>query len=202
MIDYAKYLARLIIIQYRNKPKAKQTVELLGSILPFELMFMVRDGFNLETAVGKQLDILGKYIGVDRNYFTEDNVASKLTDDEFRFILKFKCICNNTDMSHASIDNSLYDFFQNTIRASSDGGMQMTYFIPKDLNNVLIASIQKDILPRPMGVGLNYIRTDNLYFGFVTYENQEASVYRTGFRTYNEEDKPGEFLTYYKVTGR
>lgn len=65
------YYVNLIIIQYNNKPKARGTVDaLVSSALAEGVVFDVQDGFNIDTAIGVQLDILGKYIGVDRFYLS------------------------------------------------------------------------------------------------------------------------------------
>lgn len=195
--DYGAYLANLLIIQYHNKPKAIATIKTLSSMFPTNIILSVINGFNLETAVGKQLDILGKYIGVDRWYNNEGKYA-QLTDEEYRFLLKFKAISNNSDMSYLSINNSLYNFFGTRVRISTNGNMQMTYFVPKDATQIIIAAIQKGVLPRPMGVEVNYvIEYSYNFFGFCTYSNQYA-VYKTGFRTYENPDKVGEFYTYDK----
>ena len=71
MKELIKYFVNLLILQYRNKPKAKATIETLaehtfsdsqGNIFPLE----VQGSYSLDTAVGKQLDTIGKYIGYDR----------------------------------------------------------------------------------------------------------------------------------------
>jgi hypothetical protein len=61
------YYTNLLIIQYHNKPKARATIEaMITEGMIYDLAILVRDGFNLETAVGAQLDIIGKYVGVNR----------------------------------------------------------------------------------------------------------------------------------------
>ena len=65
------YYSNLLILQYHNKPKAKATIEASVGLLPDDLILEVINGFDIETAVGKQLDILGIYVGVDRFY---DNI--------------------------------------------------------------------------------------------------------------------------------
>lgn len=192
-----EYYSNLLILQYHNKPKAKATIEAVVNLLPDELIQEVTNGFDLETAVGKQLDILGEYIGTDR-FYTENGEIKKLTDDDYRIILKFKIICNASNFSHKSIDDSLYDFFENTVRMDSTGNMEMTYFVPKNKTPIILAAIQKEVLPRPMGVRCSYIiEYDKKFFGFCTYQSQLA-VYKTGFRDYNNPSKEGEFLTYDK----
>lgn len=199
MFDYAEYLSQLLIIQYRDKPKAKATIESVSQDFPVDLIFAVRDGFSLETAVGKQLDILAKYLGTDRYYIDTSGNLIALDDEETRTLLKLKAIANTSNSSHYDIDTALYNFFGVTVHAESQGGMEMTYFVPANASRVILAAIQKDVLPRPMGVGIRYVVVQTSpFFGFVTYDNQHA-VFKTGFRTYEDPDKVGEMLNYFKV---
>lgn len=63
------YYANLLIVQYNGKSKAVATVKMIANLILANLLILqVRDGFNLKTAVGPQLDIIGKWIGVTRNY--------------------------------------------------------------------------------------------------------------------------------------
>jgi hypothetical protein len=58
----------LLIIQYNDKPKARATIEALTSeVVDNGVAFEVQDAFNIDTAIGNQLDIVGKYAGVDRS---------------------------------------------------------------------------------------------------------------------------------------
>jgi len=61
------YYQKLLIIQYRIKPKAQQTIGLMANQalcdgLPVELARC----FDLDVAIGPQLDILGRIVGVNR----------------------------------------------------------------------------------------------------------------------------------------
>jgi hypothetical protein len=74
IVDYYK---NLLITQYHDKPKAQATISLMiAELLAAGIALDVRDGYNLDTAVGAQLDVLGKYIGVDRFY--QDNDLSDM----------------------------------------------------------------------------------------------------------------------------
>lgn len=191
------YYSNLLIMQYHNKPKAKATIEATVGLLPDDLIMEVINGFDIETAVGKQLDILGEYVGVDR-YYLVDNQAELLNDEDYRILIKLKAISNTSNLSHKSLEEALYNFFGNSVRMDSDGNMEMTYFVPKNKTPIIQAAIQKEVLPRPMGVRCSYIiEYDKRFFGFCTYQNQTA-VYKTGFRTYNNPNKVGEVLTYSK----
>lgn len=193
------YYSNLLILQYHNKPKAKATIEATVGLLPDELIQEVIAGFNIETAVGKQLDILGIYVGVDR-FYDNEGVIESLDDEDYRILIKLKAIANTSDLSHKSLDDALYQFFGNDVRMDSEGNMEMSYFVPKGKTAIIRAAIQKEVLPRPMGVKVAYINEyDKVFFGFRTYEHPEESVYKAGFRTYEDPDKVGEMLTYDKV---
>lgn len=62
------YYVNLLIIQYNNKPNARATIEAYVKQAVADLVTVdVRDGFDLDTAIGNQLDVLGKYVDVRRN---------------------------------------------------------------------------------------------------------------------------------------
>lgn len=191
------YYANLLIMQYHNKRKAQETIKASTKAIPDTLIQDIINGYDIETAVGAQQDLLGEYLGVDR-YYVENGDLVALNDDDYRIILKLKAIANTSDLSHKSLDDSLYSFFGNTVRMDSTGNMEMTYFVPKNKTPVILAAIQKEVLPRPMGVRCSYvIEYDKKFFGFCTYNDLNA-VYKTGFRDYNDLAKVGEMLTYDK----
>lgn len=197
MSVFDDYYANLLIMQYHNKPRAKETIKSSTSSIPDQLILDIINGYNIDIAEGNQLDILGIYVGVDRNYI-DDGVLSQLSDEDYRMIIKLKAISNTSTLSSKDLDDSLYNFFGNTVRMDSAGNMEMTYFVPINKTPVILAAIQKEVLPRPMGVRCSYIiEYDKKFFGFCTYKNQLA-FYKTGFRTYDNPNKVGEVLTYEK----
>jgi hypothetical protein len=237
--DYTK----LLIIQYKTKEKAKDTIELyVKELFADDLPFQIQEAFNIDTAVGIQLDILGKYIGLDRFYSGQDlegkdffsmtnydgDTAQKgmsdysdfdtkigefltyntiisndltLDDDNYRFLLKLKILQNNSDHSHKSIDTLIKDFFEDEIIPSSQNDMTMVYFVPYVLTEIIKVAIQKDLLPRPMAVGINVIRKQqDKMFGMTNYDTLTESDFKTGFSTYSDYDtKVGETLNYNKI---
>jgi len=61
------YYANLLILQYRNKPNAMGTVmAIIRSLMIYDLIRAVENGYDVETSIGAQLDILAKYTGADR----------------------------------------------------------------------------------------------------------------------------------------
>ena len=69
------YYSNLLIKQYYDKPNAKKTIEsIVSAMFPVNeatgnlLLNDVRDCYNLDTAIGVQLDVIGNLVGIDRFY--------------------------------------------------------------------------------------------------------------------------------------
>lgn len=64
-----QYYTNLLIVQYHNKPKAVATITMIVKLLWVNMaLLQIRDAFDWRTATGAQLDIIGKWEGVDRFY--------------------------------------------------------------------------------------------------------------------------------------
>lgn len=236
--EIVQYYSDLLIIQYNDKPKAKATIEtLVNSLIADNVMIDVKNAFDIDTAVGVQLDVLGKYIGMDRSYkgtlfdelyfgFTDyfgyepplvtgfsdyadfstkdgkflgyEDVLSQnnlLEDEDYRLLLKLKIAQNNIDHSVASIDTALQEIFGASVYMVDDYNMTMIYFVPEETTALILAAIDKDVLLRPMGVGLKML--PNLtYFGMADYEFTYPDDIE-GFSSYDDFlTKDGAFLGY------
>ena len=81
--DLIDSYVNLLIAQYSNKTRAKGTVAtFVAEVVADNIFNQVREAFDLDTAVGVQLDVLGSYRGVSREVFT-----LALTKDFFFFAL-------------------------------------------------------------------------------------------------------------------
>jgi len=92
MDDFIQAYLNLLIYQYRGKPKASAEISTIvkefGSI--FELYNSFETEFNLDTARGKQLDIIGRIVGLSRTVplavpkkyfgFEDDSTAYPFSD--------------------------------------------------------------------------------------------------------------------------
>ena len=198
MSTYTDYYADLLILQYRTQPKARATISALtGEVISNGLLLDVINGFNLLTAVGKQLDILGKYIGLSRN--VKDKIGSPatiiLTDEQYRLLLQLKLVCNTSYSSTSQIRRALYQIFPNDIRVFDDRTMEMEYQLSTRFNDLVPVIVTEKLLPFPMGLGFNVIIVPDLLelYGYYGYDGLNDnpngySSYTDGFR--------GKFLSY------
>lgn len=65
-----EYYADLLILQYRNKPKARATIkEFVDICMGDGLVFELNDCLNIDKAEGEQLNLIGKILGCNRNIY-------------------------------------------------------------------------------------------------------------------------------------
>lgn len=210
--EFQEYLADLLILQYRNEKNFAMIKE-LAKIFPIEIAQELKEAFDIETAVGKQLDILGKYVFGD-SYYGKSRAYEKtvggvlgqylLTDDEYRKALLLKIILNNSTLTNAEVDDYLFRAFGLTIRADSTNQMEMTFYITNDVENVFLAMKYSGNMPRPAGVAFNYIIVpkEEHTFGMFTYDElpTPSTYLRTGFCDYSDyTERDGDTLDYSKV---
>ena len=169
-----QYYAYLLIAQYRNLPRASTTIIALVNMISMDLLpLTLLDAFDLDTAVGVQLDILGKYQGITR-YSYGTNGPFTLDDDDFRKLIRLAIVKNTSDSSLKTINTLLYTYFNNEIQVLDNKDMTLQYIITTSSTNLFQAFQYQNLLPSPMGVGINVIvsvldLTNN--FGFGTYDS-------------------------------
>ena len=79
--DIVEYYQNLLIIQYNGLPNASSEIGLLSTIMLAQgVAIDVQNAYDVDTAVGVQLDVIGKYVGVDR-YYTQSDLT-----DFFSFV--------------------------------------------------------------------------------------------------------------------
>jgi hypothetical protein len=68
--ELTDYYVSLLIVQYASLNNSTQTMRaIVKTLLQDQIVQQVQDAFDLNTAIGKQLDILGQFVGVSRNAF-------------------------------------------------------------------------------------------------------------------------------------
>lgn len=155
------------------------------------------NGFDINTASGVQLDILGKYIGLSRK--TKALIGALqtniLSDEQYRVLLKLKLIKNCRFSSTSQIKSALYAEFPNSIRVFDNRDMTYDYELSDFWQDLLGVITSEDLLPTPMGVGYTAVIVPDLLelYGYSDYsglnDNPNGySSYTDGFR--------GRYLSY------
>lgn len=174
------YYAGLLIIQYSDKPKAIAHIEtIITNVIMDQLPTQIRDGFNIDNAVGAQLDVLAKYVGVSRNSYTFSGPIT-LSDDDLRTMIIVASIKNSAGSSLYDIQELLNEFFPGQILVFDYRTMRMSYFFDSGLGSQDLAEVfvKENFLPKPMGVQLGamiYGTPVDSFYGFRTYLQNTAN---------------------------
>lgn len=194
------YYADLLILQYRGKPKAYATIQaLVKNVIMGQLPLAVQNAYDIETSVGVQLDVLGKYAGVERVGYAFNGDVINLDDDDFRQLIKLAVIKNSAGSSLYDIQILLQTFFPNQIYVYEIAKMQLNYFMSGGVGSQDLAQmfLLQDLFPRPMGVeiaALVYLLIIDNLFGYRTYTQAGNNVH--GFNTYTSYDTDCHWLDY------
>lgn len=137
------------------------------------LPIAVQNSFNLNTAVGVQLDVIAKYQGVTR-YGNSFSGPITLSDDDLRTLIKFMIIKNTSNSSLDSIQSLVHNMFGNYVLVFDYTGMRMGYFLSSTIisTNLMQMLLKSNILPKPAGVQLGvtvYTPIVNQFFCMSTY---------------------------------
>lgn len=196
--ELQEYYANLLILQYKTQPKARATIKaLIKELYGSNSLADIANGFNLDTAVGKQLDILGKYIGLSRQVRVNigESDTNILTDDQYRILLKLKLVQNTNFSSTSQIRAALYQLFPNDIRLFDPRTMIYEYELSTLFNDLVNVIIAEELLPLPMGLGytINVVPDLLSLYGYYGYDGLNDNP--NGFSSYSDGFR-GKFLSY------
>lgn len=200
--EIVQYYIDLLIMQYRGKAKAEATIEsLVTNVIADQLPLTLQDAFDIETAVGAQLDILGKYIGVERRILTFTEWVD-LDDDDYRTLLKIKRALNSLGSSLYDIQTFVYDLLSGILLVFDHADMSMSFFVNSNYMSLTLAQaiVKQGLLPKPMGVSYSsilYLPTLTDLFGFRTYTFEPDNI--VGFNTYDDYQTDWTFIVYENV---
>ena len=195
-LDKPTRYSKLLIFQYQ-KEKAIKTINLFGLVILqlIEIYKKMIDAFDIETAQGKQLDLLGQIIGLERLL----NNGVYVNDETYRFFLKLQIILNYQLNTTYSIQNSLYNYFQDKIAYVDNRNMTAQYIFFEFLNNEIINILvqNKNILPVPAGVNVSYIIKieEKSIFGYYIAKTDTIADFISGYTRANGDWNKATYLS-------
>jgi len=193
--------AALLIIQYRNKTKAKATIRLIANNSVCDgLAQEEKNCWNLDTAVGAQLTILGKIVGIPREvrgldlehtYFNFTRYIGTPASIGFG---RFADSPYSSDLIYRYRNFSIYtltDFeLRNLIRLKIIYNTQ--YSSMKFLSEALYHYFENDIIVSDNGRAKD--TTGDTFFNFTRYSGTPASI---GFGRYADDPYPTDLWDRY-----
>lgn len=153
------YYLNLITSEHRDKPKYTSTLSALFSPSDdiFTLSSIFDDSFDIDKAVGSQLDIIGVMVGQSRKVsFTSSGV---LDDEGYRLLLKTKIVKNywKGDLAELRVLwNNLFPSNNILIHDNQDMTLQVALSGDfRELDRQLI--LGGYVVPKPQSVSINFI---------------------------------------------
>lgn len=193
------YYAKLLVLQYVGKPKAFATIQATAKMFIMDqLPTAVENAFNVQTAVGVQLDVLGKYAGVTR---TGVGFSGNITldDSDFQVLIQLATIKNSAGSSLYDIQNLLNTFFPGEILVFDYANMRLSYLVSSAVGSQDLVQlfVTEGLLPKPMGVQLSvtiYAPDIKIFFGCCDY--LVNVVNNSPLNTYEDYQTNRPFLRY------
>lgn len=186
--ELKKYYSDLLILQYLNLTNATAMIRaLVEPVIMDQLPIAVQDAFEIGTAAGDQLDVIGKYVGVSRNGYGLDGQPISLIDSDYTQLIKMVIVKNNSGSSLATIQSLLAAAFPNQIFISDNQTMGLNYLIVESIgtSDLLELLTTGGYLPAPMGVQVSSTVVPPItfpFFAFYNSDNPSASI--SGFNFY------------------
>lgn len=166
------YYLSLVTSQYRRSPKFMALLQML--LRKFddvsECLVQMDTAFDLDVAVGPQLDALGSVAGVSRtvNFQPSGNVSPTLDDTTYRLLIKAKIAQNQWDGTIESLYPIWTQLFPGgNIVIQDNQNMSATIVLTGAFTSITQDLITNGlIVPRPEGVEYTYQFTTLPVFGF------------------------------------
>lgn len=176
------YYESLITSEYQGSPKfMAMTLALLQPL--FDLIDCLLDfqqAFDLDTAVGPQLDMLGQVVGASRTvaFVPSDGVSPVLDDATYRLLIKARIGFNQFSGNLADLESLWLNLFPSGTIIVDDGQqMDATVFVTGSFTSIIVDLIQHGYLvPRPQGVEYTYVLPILPIFGCDQDTGFEAGV--------------------------
>lgn len=166
------YYLSLITSLYRTRPNFMGWLESVLSII-CDINACVRSidaNFDIDLAVGIQLDLLGTIIGVGRTvpFQPTGGVSPVLDDATYRVLLRARIAQNQWDGQLSSLYAIWTGLFPGgTIAVQDNQNMTATIFLSGITSSIIQDLIVNGmIVPRPEGVLYNYVVSQLPAFGF------------------------------------
>lgn len=182
------YYVNLLIIQYHSLPRARGHIEaIVDAAMIYDLVVAVGNAYDIDTAVGVQLDVLGAYIGVDRLA-----TGTPMSDADYRIVLSITIGKNNGNASLSSIDEIADAVFAIPYLLFDTLDMALWYVFEDADKSAVEDAEALGLFPKPAAVSLSiaYTPDTDSIFGYGDYDGSVAS-YIKGYDTYTVQTSGG-----------
>lgn len=183
MSTFTDQYVKLLIKQYCEQPNASAEIaaQAAGWESIRDILAEFATAFDVDTAIGAQLDIIGKTVGLRRTLRPEFAV-----DSEYRFFIKLVIARNNGSgfmitTDRASIQDVVLFAFDGLAYVIDRKDMTLHLYIQPGFDPVRLALIlDLGLLPKPQGVRYSLIIQAEPFATFGFAENPAAVGFNSG----------------------
>ena len=191
MSNPLSYYIDLLTSQYWGKPNLTAMLTALLQVLKDaqNCVESIDAAFDIDIAVGVQLDTLGVVVGQARQLnFTPTSGDPLLNDDDYRIVLKAKMAQNIWDGTITSLQTIWSTLFPGgNILVLDNFNMTMSIALSGVFSDTMRDCIRNGIIiPKPEGVGIIYLLGSLPFFGF-DIDNGFVSSFDKGSWSYTTE---------------
>lgn len=165
------YYLGLLTSEYRLAPNLNAWLTTLLSPLndTTNALALMTEAFDLDFAVGVQLDVAGQIAGVSRtvNFQPSDDVSPILDDDTYRLLIKATIAANQWDGTESALYPIWTALFPGgKIVINDNQNMSATVIMSGVFSSIIQDLIANGyIVPRPEGVEYTYVFSELPVFG-------------------------------------
>ena len=178
---------KLLTSEYRHSPKLKEwLLWLLNDGTDYATFIHVFvNAFDLDRAVGQQLDIIGRYVGVSRmlNFQPSGGESPLLNDDTYRFLIRATIVKNTWKGNVEDLYSAWKILFSNIPLFQIQDLQDMTFnvVIGGDFTTFETELITKGyIVPKPEGVRIRLMTITPLA-GYPLFSYDLDTLYYSGY---------------------
>ena len=155
------------LVEVQHSPRPKFMAVLRKYLEPVQAASDIAEemhgDFSIDNGVGKQLDVLGKLLGVSRDYpyFAGSTSTTKsMDDDQYRLVLRATVAKDAWDGSFHSFADTWNEIFAGqavTATVVDNMNMSCTVTMSGDFDEDIASLITAGyVFPKPMGVSMTY----------------------------------------------
>jgi hypothetical protein len=176
------YYQSFITPEYQNSPNFLLWLEAVLQVFSdaFECLCQFLSAFDIDQAVGNQLDIIGTWVGASRTvgFQPSSGVSPVLDDATYTILLKAKIAQNSWNGQLQSLYGIWKQLFPGgTIALQDNQNMSATIFLTGSFTSIIQDLIVNEyIIPRPEAVKYNFVFGTLPIFGF-----DQDNTYVAGF---------------------
>lgn len=174
MADNNQVYLDLITSEYAEKPKFNAYVlAFLEEVSPsVECLEQFSELFNLQNAVGDQLDKCGELVALTRELpISDPDIPSVLPDDIFRIVIQARILANFWDGTIQGWEKLISVIFPDAsynIVDNQDMTVNVVMIDPSSTATLTALLLNGYLIPKPSGVLVNWTIQENALFGWDT----------------------------------